>query len=285
MERVTVVIPTFRRGARARSAVESALSQEGVDVDVLLVDDASGDGTLRELDDLASPRVRILLQPVNAGAPAARQRGTEEARSRLVAYLDDDDRWTKTHLRNCLSAMRTTAARWAYGGVVWVDAELSPLTIQPIVPAREAPRRLLKGNALVTPSSFVVERGLVLEAGGWDPDLRSMGDWDLALKLATIAPPAASSEHSVLYVRHDDSMSRTALADAETEFRRIRARHTPLARRFGTRIESGAFWRWLAFNALEGGERRAATERFLRAALADRSVADLRRAGRSLLHR
>jgi glycosyltransferase involved in cell wall biosynthesis len=285
LEKVTVVIPTYRRGSQARPAVESALEQEGVDVEVLLVDDASGDRTRRELDQLSSPRVRVLHQEQNQGAPAARQRGTEEASSRLVAYLDDDDRWTPTHMRACIAAMDGTGAQWAYGGVLWVNVRLEPLNVQRIVPADQILRELLIGNALVTPSSLVADRSLVLDVGGWDPELRSMGDWDIALKLAARAAPAASTEHSVRYVRHDDSMSRTALVDARAEFRRIRRRHTPLAREHGTRIRSGAFWRWLAFNAQESGDRWAATTCFLRAALAERRTVDLGRAGRSLLRK
>src|SRR4051794_8513944 len=166
---ITVVIPTFRRGTAAAPAVESALGQEGVDVGVFLVDDASGDATRAELDAWAGPDVRILDQPQNAGAPAARQRGTEEATTRLVAYLDDDDRWTPTHLRGCLDAMAAApGARWAYSGVLWVAPSLEPLYEQPLVPPADALPRLLAGNGLVTPSAVVVERDLALEVGGWD---------------------------------------------------------------------------------------------------------------------
>jgi glycosyltransferase involved in cell wall biosynthesis len=280
---ITVVIPTFRRGKSARPALDSALGQEGVDVQVILVDDASRDGTRDEIAAWAAPNVRILDQPQNAGAPAARQRGTEEATTRLVAYLDDDDRWTPTHLRGCLDALAASPeARWAYSGVLWVDPALEPLYEQPLVAPADALPRLLAGNGLVTPSAVVVERDLALEVGGWDPRLRSIGDWDFVLRLVSRAPAAASAQHSVLYIRHDDSMSRTALDNAATELALLVERHREMARGHGLRVRTGQFWRWLAFNARDGGERLPAARFFLRAAVADRSYADLGRAAQAL---
>src|SRR4051794_13434692 len=148
---ITVVIPTFRRGKAARPALDSALGQEGVDVGVIIVDDASGDATRAEIEAWAGPNVRILDQPQNAGAPAARQRGTEEATTRLVAYLAAAAGGPRTPLRGCLDAMAAApGARGAYRGVLGVAPSLEPLYQQPLVPPADALPRLLAGNGLVT---------------------------------------------------------------------------------------------------------------------------------------
>jgi hypothetical protein len=102
------------------------------------------------------------------------------------------------------------------------------------------------------------------------------------LRLAARAPAAASTQHSVRYVRHDGSMSRTALDDATTELALLVERDREVAGAHGLRVRTGQFWRWLAVNARDGGERLPAARFFLRAAVADRSYADIGRAAQTL---
>lgn len=275
---VTVVIPTFQRAASAHRAVESALNQRSVDVRVIVVDDASDNDSRTALRSLVPPSVSILVQPLNLGAPAARQRGTEAATTRLVAYLDDDDVWEPTHLQACVGAMDDHGARWAYGGVRWVDSAQQTLRTDPHIPGALALRALLDGNALVTPSSFVVERALALEIGGWDARLRGLGDWDFALRLAARAAPAAAPGHTVRYVRHDEAMSRTALGSYPRELVLVVHQHTALARSLGARVGTAQLWRLLGYEYRHAGMRARSAHNFLRAAVADRDPIDAARA-------
>ena len=139
---VTVVIPTYGRGAAIAPTLESALGQEGVDVEVIVVEDAKGDGTRQELEAFVSDRVRILDMPRNGGASAARNLATGEVRTEFVAYLDDDDVWRPNHLRSVLGAMQAAGARWGYGGVTWVDGDLRVDHDQELVAAADVPDRL-----------------------------------------------------------------------------------------------------------------------------------------------
>lgn len=279
---VTVVIPTFRRGTGVRRSVESALGQEGVETHVILVDDASRDSSRDALASFESSRLRVIEQPRNGGAPAARQRGTEAASSRWVAYLDDDDVWATTHLQSCLNAMAARGARWSYGGVTWVTPRLEPLHLEPMVPGGQALAALLAGNALVTPSALVVERDLALEIGGWDPRLRGLGDWDFALRLAAREVPAVA-DRTVLYVRHEQAMSRTALATYPAELALVVEKHSAFARSLGGRIGTAQLWLLLAREYRAAGLRRESACGFARAAVADRRPANALRALKVLL--
>jgi len=88
---VSVIIPTFNRRNLVRLAVESALSSEDVDVEVVVVDDGSTDGTGGALGAAAlGPRVRCLRQE-RRGRSAARNLGTAASTGDLVVYLDSDD--------------------------------------------------------------------------------------------------------------------------------------------------------------------------------------------------
>ncbi|MEL6679717.1 MAG: glycosyltransferase family 2 protein, partial [Pseudomonadota bacterium] len=89
---VSVIVPAWRAEATLARAVESALMQEGVGVEVIVVDDASPDGTFAEAERLATDsRVIALKQDVNQGPSAARNRALEVATGTYVTPLDSDD--------------------------------------------------------------------------------------------------------------------------------------------------------------------------------------------------
>ena len=87
----SVVIPTYNRSHYVVEAVESALAQTTGDLEVIVVDDGSQDGTVDALSPYMD-RIRYLFQE-NRGMAAARNRGIDEARGEFVGLLDSDDRW------------------------------------------------------------------------------------------------------------------------------------------------------------------------------------------------
>jgi len=290
---VSVVIPTFRRGAGVRPTLDTVLAQDGVDLEILFVDDHSADGSLDALRETATDgRVRILESERNAGPGAARDRGTAQARAPIVAYIDDDDLWTPTHLRECLDAMTGSAARWAYGGVQYVDPQLRSGHTPPLADPARIFELLLTGNVLITPSSLLVERALVAEIGGWDGgsgagledgDFMLLEDWDFMLRLADVAPAAAAPSRTVLYVRHAASVSQRSLGTFEAQFELFRRRHDAAAARHGARIRTELFYRWLAFEHRSAGHRRAAARSFAKAAVDGHRVQNLLRAAQALM--
>ena len=73
---VSVVIPAYNRAATICAAMESVLRQTYADFELLIVDDCSSDGTLDAAARLSDPRIRLIKSPENAGASAARNRGS-----------------------------------------------------------------------------------------------------------------------------------------------------------------------------------------------------------------
>ena len=91
--RVTVVIPTFQRRERVTAAVDSVLAQSLPEVEVLVIDDGSTDGTDRRIRERYADDARVrLLCPLHGGVSRARNLGILEARAPLIAFLDSDDR-------------------------------------------------------------------------------------------------------------------------------------------------------------------------------------------------
>lgn len=104
--RISVVIPCFNAESYLRSSVESALRQR-VPVEVVIVDDASTDASLACARAIAAdhPEVRVLAQPTNQGAFAARRRGVATATAPYIHFLDADDEVPPNSFANALAIL------------------------------------------------------------------------------------------------------------------------------------------------------------------------------------
>ncbi len=90
---VSVVVPMYNARNFVKFSVDSILNQTLANVEVVLVDDCSTDGSLEFCLELYGndSRVKILQQPKNMGPGAARNRGIREAQGEYVAFVDSDD--------------------------------------------------------------------------------------------------------------------------------------------------------------------------------------------------
>jgi succinoglycan biosynthesis protein ExoO len=101
---VTVLIAAYNAKAFLQRAVLSALTQSISVLEVLIVDDASNDGTLTLIEQLAmtDSRVRFLAMPHNGGPSMARNAGLDAAKGQWVAILDADDAYLPERLEQML---------------------------------------------------------------------------------------------------------------------------------------------------------------------------------------
>jgi glycosyltransferase involved in cell wall biosynthesis len=97
--RLSVVIPTWNRAGLVCEAVESALGQEGGDLEVIVVDDSSTDGTAEVVERRFGKSVKLLRMATRSGVGAARNEGVSQATGDLLAFLDSDDLWLPGKLK------------------------------------------------------------------------------------------------------------------------------------------------------------------------------------------
>lgn len=90
---VSVVIPVFNRQSQAENALRSALAQDGCEVEVVIVDDASPTAFVLPPDLAGDSRVRLIRSETNGGPAAARNIGIRAASRPWIAFLDSDDRF------------------------------------------------------------------------------------------------------------------------------------------------------------------------------------------------
>lgn len=94
---ISVVIPLYNKEKQIAHTLRSVLNQILQNFEVVIVDDGSTDGSVAEVEKFEDSRIRLIHQQ-NAGVSAARNRGIEEAKGELIAFLDADDEWKPEYL-------------------------------------------------------------------------------------------------------------------------------------------------------------------------------------------
>ena len=94
---ISVVIPLYNKEKQIAHTLQSVFNQTFQNFEVVIVDDGSTDGSVAEVEKLSDSRIRLIHQK-NAGVAAARNRGIEEAKGDLIAFLDADDEWKPEYL-------------------------------------------------------------------------------------------------------------------------------------------------------------------------------------------
>jgi glycosyltransferase involved in cell wall biosynthesis len=158
---VSVVIPAFNSAASLGRAVESVVLQTTPPAEVIIVDDASTDGTWDEIRRLAGlyagAGIVGLRLDENLGPGDARNRGWEAATQELIAFLDADDAW---HLRKLevqhqwMLANPTAVLSGHYATVVATGRETNAEPCEYSVTWLDL-GRLLRGNPFSTPTVMV----------------------------------------------------------------------------------------------------------------------------------
>ena len=90
---ISVVIPLYNKEKQIRKTLQSVLTQTFQDFEIVVVNDGSTDNSAIEVEKVKDPRIRLIHQQ-NAGVSAARNKGIEEARYELIAFLDADGNQT-----------------------------------------------------------------------------------------------------------------------------------------------------------------------------------------------
>ena len=205
--------------------IASVQAQQGVELEHVFVDGGSTDGTLERIQALpgvATGAVRWVTD-VRGGISNAMNVGAQLATGDFIAHLHGDDYYLGTDaLVRAVQALQASGASWAFGRIV------SDLDGQRVPDSWAMPRysrsRLLRGNFIGHPS-VLVERALFNQCGGFDTGLKYAMDYDLWLRLASLAEPVYLGYEVAAFRRHAGSLS-TAQADkAFAEDHLVRRRH------------------------------------------------------------
>ncbi len=210
---VSVIIPSYQRPGLARRAIHSALWQTFDELEVILVDDASGDNTEEVVAAIDDPRVRYVRHDRNRGLAAARNTGIDNAEGAYVAFLDDDDLWLPEKLEKQVGCFRAADDTLGLVHCGFMKCRMEPpyrtsIPDQAAMLAGDVLTVLLQGKAYALPSATVIPRAVIEQVGGFDEDFQREEDTDLLLRVAARYPFAFLPDPFVLYADTPHSLMR-----------------------------------------------------------------------------
>lgn len=88
---ISVIVTVYNRAGMIAAAIASVTNAGSDDIEVIVVDDGSSDGSAEIVEAIDDPRIRLVRHPANRGIPAARNSGLAAARGDYIAWLDSDD--------------------------------------------------------------------------------------------------------------------------------------------------------------------------------------------------
>lgn len=195
---VSVVMPAFNAERFIDEALDSVFRQRISDVEVLVADDGSTDGTRTRVEAWQSKltALRWLDAPVRAGRPSVpRNRALSVARGTFVAFLDADDVWTPGKMDDQLSVMRkypdlvlVYSILRAFGAGISFARAGYGLKPWPLTAATDA--RSLESANTIPCSTVMARRDVLQRLGGFDedPELNAVEDYDLWLRVSRVGP-------------------------------------------------------------------------------------------------
>jgi glycosyltransferase involved in cell wall biosynthesis len=259
---ITVVLPTRNRRRLLLRTLSTVRAQRAVDLEVVIVDDGSSDGSAEAVAALGDPRISVVRHERAGGVSAARNAGLAAARAPWVAFLDDDDLWAPDKLALQLgAAAEEPGLGWVCAGAVTVDRTLWVVS-GTVPPTPEVLRQLPAYNSIPGGGSGTIARTeLLRRVGGFDPELSNMADWDLWIRLAAEAPLGAVVRPLTAYLRHPTSLSHD-LTDVRDEFEHARRKHAEARLERGL-PDSSRTLEWFVYRQVQAGNRRAAAAAYL----------------------
>lgn len=187
--RVSVILPAYNRETLVARAIDSVLAQTFTDFELIIVDDASKDGTRAVLETYRDhPKVRLILSDVNRGGSGARNLGIEAARGALIAFQDSDDVWLPHKLAAQVAALDATPqAGLCYCASLFYGEGRSYYIPEPVFERFEGDMsaEILRRNTTST-QVLLVRRDVLERSGPFDASLKRFQDWDLMIRIAQV---------------------------------------------------------------------------------------------------
>lgn len=206
--KITVIMAVYNNATYLKHAIDSILQQTFQDLELLVVDDGSTDGSGDIIKRYSDPRIRLLENPVNKGVIYSRNRALKQAKGKFIAILDSDDMAVKDRL-DCQyeHLMKNRLLAMTGGHAEVIDLKGFPtgeLFRMPISPDDVSVEMLFR-NVFVN-SSVMVRKEVMEQVGGY----REIGlseDYDLAFRINERCQVDNLDKILVQYRVHADNIS------------------------------------------------------------------------------
>jgi glycosyltransferase involved in cell wall biosynthesis len=240
---VSVVLPTFNRAPTLKRAIDSVLNQTFTDLELIVVDDGSTDGTPQILSRYADRRNVTCVSTPHSGCAAARNAGINLSQGRYVAFQDSDDEWEPHKLATAVATLEATGPDTGvfYSDMLMIlaDGRSAVLTSPQVEQGVLVDERTLDYQVrCIGIQSAVIKRECFDKAGRFDEALPRLIDLDLLIRLSDHFRFVRSPQVLVKYHLGDGiSVNRPALVAARRYllhkyYERLKRRKHHLARQY-----------------------------------------------------
>lgn len=207
--KIDVIIPTYNRAHFIERSITSVLNQSYKNFELYLIDDGSTDNTKEVVAPFLALDNFHYLKKENQGVSAARNFGIKNSNSPWVSFLDSDDEWLSHKLQEQACAIQNSPElSFFHSNEIWMRNGVRV----------NLPKKFDKGHhglierslemCLISPSTVIIKRDLLLEFNGFDESILLCEDFDLWNKiLANYKVGFIEKELIIKYAGHDDQLS------------------------------------------------------------------------------
>lgn len=240
---VSVIIPTYNRVRTLPTAIDSVLNQTYQNLELIVMDDGSEDGTEEYVKSIADSRVRYQKSETNMGPSAARNNGAELAVGEYLAFQDSDDEWMPDKLEKQMNRMledeEISLVYCEFG--LYLDGRFLIY-----IPPRDIPYQEKQGDLfsyfllypLISTQTLVVKREEFIKARGFNVELKAYEDFEFTLRY--------SQKHRIGFVEEPLVKVNSSPDSVNKRFEeRIRAQFYMVREMLGPLRERGLLWRKL----------------------------------------
>ena len=190
---VSVIITTHNRLDLLKKAIDSVRNQSYKNFELIVVDDASIDGTKEYCEGQDFDYIYI-PQEESKGGNHARNIGIKSAKGKYCAFLDDDDRWKESYLEKMVGLIEEKGCGMVYSGVTYEQYNGDDVQYEDIVHGFDGDlSTIVLYCAFASTSCMMVNKELLNHIGMFDENLTAWQDYELVLRIA--------QETSIYFVR------------------------------------------------------------------------------------
>lgn len=180
---ISVIIPSYNREDTIKRAVESVLKQSGeYDLELIIVDDCSSDGTVETIKSLMNKdkRIKLIKLEKNKGANFARNVGIEHSSGNIIAFQDSDDEWLEGKLEEQMEFINQ-GFQFITTSFYKIDGRKTEKITLNSGNKVISQKDILPVNYLST-QTFLMTRN-VIDEFKFDIDMPRLQDWDFVLRV------------------------------------------------------------------------------------------------------
>lgn len=205
----SIIIPLYNKEKFIRETVESVLSQDLKDFEVIIVNDGSSDKSISKIEDISDNRLKIVNQ-ANQGVGAARNTGMSHANFGWLAFLDGDDLWVSNHL----SELRKIIEKFPLSGMVATSYKPFYSNTEFKVEDTNSKTHIRSIDYFLEPtvwtSATAIKADVFKKLGGFT-DAKRGEDLEYWVRIALSYPVAISDKVTAYYRQNTDGITDTAV--------------------------------------------------------------------------